>query len=43
MNGQTLLAQLSSLQQMLNQLLESVPEADAYRCYHQRLARRGTS
>ncbi|MCP5417836.1 MAG: SUMF1/EgtB/PvdO family nonheme iron enzyme [Chromatiaceae bacterium] len=38
MNGQMLLAQLSNLQQMLNQLLESVPETDAYRCYHSSLA-----
>ncbi|HXK55494.1 MAG TPA: SUMF1/EgtB/PvdO family nonheme iron enzyme, partial [Gammaproteobacteria bacterium] len=38
MNGQTLLAQLSNLHQMLNQLLESLPETDAYRCYHARLA-----
>lgn len=38
MNDHTLLAQLGNLHQMLNQLLESLPEVDAYRSYHAGLA-----
>ena len=38
MNAQHLLGQLSGLHQMINQLLESVPEGDAYRSYHPHIA-----
>lgn len=38
MNDHTLLAELSNIHQMLNQLFESLPEVDAYRCYHPSLA-----
>ena len=38
MSSQHLLGQLNDLHQMMNQLLESIPEAEAYRRYHPHLA-----